>query len=189
MGKGKKINYIRIIIWTICLLPTGIASAIYAREPIPEIKNARFPNDALSQSGHHAKVSPLSVNDSIIREVFPLVNDTVIPLNDSIAPPDDYGITNTDSTFLYTDDSLAILLASDSARIIMSRENGERIMTADAAKNVSQAESENSIPYRRYISGIRTGLQSPVLEITDRIRRTGRFHVRHHLEQQSIPGL
>ena len=132
MGKGKKINYIRIIIWTICLLPTGIASAIYAREPIPEIKNARFPNDALSQSGHHAKVSSLSVNDSIIREVFPLVNDTVIPLNDSIAPPDDYGITNTDSTFLYTDDSLAILLASDSARIIMSRENGERIMIKDA---------------------------------------------------------
>jgi hypothetical protein len=103
MGKGKRLKYIRIAVWAACLLPTGIAGTIYARDTIPEVKNPLLPND------------------------------TVIPLNDrTVIHPDDSMTGTADSTVPYTDDSLMAVMLPDSARILLSRENGGHTAIKDA---------------------------------------------------------
>jgi hypothetical protein len=130
MGKGRKLKYLRIMTGIVCLLPTGIAGTVYARDTIPEIKNTRLPNDTVSQPDNPAEIQPPAVSDSIFRETFPLAGDTAGTLNGRTASPDGYGMTG--STVLYADDSLTVLLPEDSARAVPFRENGVHIAVKDA---------------------------------------------------------
>ncbi|MDR1222982.1 MAG: DUF5683 domain-containing protein [Tannerella sp.] len=109
MGKGRKLKYLRIIIGTVCLLPTGIAGTVYARDTILELTG--LPNDTVLQPDSPAEIQ--SLTDSIIREASLLTDDTVIISNDRI-------------------DSLTVLLPKDSARIaVMSPKNGGYIAIKD----------------------------------------------------------
>ena len=101
-----------------------------AQDAIPEIENSLSANDTLSSLDKHTEVSPRMMKDSIIREEFYPVHDTIIPLHDSIMSAD-YGIVDPDSAILYTDDSLAILF-SDSARVLLPRANGGYTAIKDA---------------------------------------------------------
>lgn len=92
MGKGKSIQYIRLIIWIACLLPVGgIAPVICAQDTIPGIINTLSPNDTILPPDNMPVLLPTD-NDSTIREEFS--PDTILSLSDridSIVPPQENG--------------------------------------------------------------------------------------------------
>jgi hypothetical protein len=113
MAKSKTSGYFRLILLTAGLLTAGIASAVCARDTIPEANRAQSSNDTIPHADTIPAGFPEATDDSVLREEPPSTDDSVATPPPGVLPQEDGGrIAARDATAFRPDPKTAYLFAA-----------------------------------------------------------------------------